>query len=163
MSFYSGVTEITSNEFNGKDLVRPYSGYVVFYASWCGYCQSLKPLLQSLGNKVNIIAINCDKPNELCERFGVQGYPTITYFKKGIFGGIYQGDRTPQALTDFYTRNLADSQVVPSPIPLPNGGNIHGQTYHPYYSFAIKYGLPFILFALLFYILFLLFSQKKEF
>lgn len=153
MSFFTNIPEISSVDFNGKDLNKPYSGFIVFYASWCGYCQKLKPLLASLSGKVNIIAINCDQPNELCERFGVSGYPTITFFKKGIFGGIYQGDRSPQAMSDFFARNLQDNTNPPVP-------NIHGETYHPYRR-MINISIQVLLVLLLLYILYSIFKNKK--
>ena len=60
---------------------------VDFFATWCGPCQMLAPVLQqvkaSLGEKITIIKIDVDKNQELASRFQVRGVPTMLLFQKG--------------------------------------------------------------------------------
>ena len=58
-----------------------------FYATWCGPCQTLAPILQDvkkdLGEQVKIIKVDVDKNRELAQKFQVRGVPTLMLFKSG--------------------------------------------------------------------------------
>jgi thioredoxin 1 len=58
-----------------------------FYATWCGPCQVLGPILKevkdSLGERVSIIKVDVDKNQELATRQQVRGVPTMILFQNG--------------------------------------------------------------------------------
>lgn len=58
-----------------------------FYATWCGPCQMLSPILkevkESLGDRVSIIKIDVDKNQEIAASYQVRGVPTIMLFQNG--------------------------------------------------------------------------------
>lgn len=60
---------------------------VDFYATWCGPCQAMMPVLDQLkdrmGSKVRILKIDVDKNMDIAEKFKVRGVPTFVLFKKG--------------------------------------------------------------------------------
>ena len=60
---------------------------VDFFATWCGPCQMLMPVLKqvkdSLGDRVTIIKIDVDKNQELASQFKVRGVPTLALFQHG--------------------------------------------------------------------------------
>ena len=54
-----------------------------FYASWCGPCKALSPILEELSveyaGKVDIYKVNVDEEEQLAEAFGIRSIPTL-YF-----------------------------------------------------------------------------------
>ncbi len=58
-----------------------------FYATWCGPCQTLGPILKqvkdSLGDRVSIIKVDVDKNQELAAMQQVRGVPTMMLFQNG--------------------------------------------------------------------------------
>ncbi|WP_294822027.1 thioredoxin [uncultured Flavobacterium sp.] len=69
---------------NGKDPVL-----VDFFATWCGPCQMLAPILKevknTLGNDIKIIKVDVDKNQALMSNplFQVKGVPTLMLFQNG--------------------------------------------------------------------------------
>ena len=62
---------------------------VDFFATWCGPCQMLAPILkevkESIGDRVTIIKVDVDKNRELMmnPQFQVKGVPTLMLFQNG--------------------------------------------------------------------------------
>lgn len=58
-----------------------------FFATWCGPCQMLAPILNEVkdyfGDKISIIKIDVDKNQELAAKYQVRGVPTMMLFRKG--------------------------------------------------------------------------------
>ncbi|MAZ29000.1 MAG: thioredoxin [Cytophagaceae bacterium] len=58
-----------------------------FYATWCGPCQTLAPILadvkKEMGAGVKIIKIDVDKNPGVASKFNVRGVPTLILFKQG--------------------------------------------------------------------------------
>lgn len=60
---------------------------VDFFATWCGPCQTLSPILKEvkdeLGDAVSVIKIDVDKNQAIASQFQVRGVPTLLLFKNG--------------------------------------------------------------------------------
>jgi thioredoxin 1 len=60
---------------------------VDFYATWCGPCKMMSPVLEriknEMGSQVRVLKIDVDKNQEAAEKFKVRGVPTFILFKKG--------------------------------------------------------------------------------
>ena len=58
-----------------------------FFATWCGPCQTLAPILQEvkkeMGEQIKIIKVDVDKNRVLAQKFQVRGVPTLMLFKNG--------------------------------------------------------------------------------
>lgn len=60
---------------------------VDFWASWCGPCMMLSPVIEQLAKeldgKVKVGKINVDEEMELSVEFGIESIPTLMFFKDG--------------------------------------------------------------------------------
>lgn len=71
-----------------KDIITKDKPVLIdFFATWCGPCQTLTPILKDakndLGDAIEIIKIDVDKNQALAANFQVRGVPTLMIFKKG--------------------------------------------------------------------------------
>lgn len=55
---------------------------VDFYADWCGPCQRLAPLLESVKG-IDILKVNVDEYPEIAKNYGIMSIPTLILFKDG--------------------------------------------------------------------------------
>ncbi len=60
---------------------------VDFYATWCGPCQMMAPILeqvhQILGSRLQIVKIDTDKYPEIASRYDIAALPTLVLFRDG--------------------------------------------------------------------------------
>lgn len=71
-----------------EDLIHSEKPVLVdFYATWCGPCQMLGPILKEvkdkLGDRVAIIKIDVDKNQAVASHYRVKGVPTMMLFQNG--------------------------------------------------------------------------------
>ena len=86
---------------------------VLFYAPWCGHCNTMKPDYEKLRKKYmknqnkNVAMINCDDHKEFASKAGVQGFPTLRLYKnpKDDKYVDYDGPRTADAIDTFLSDN----------------------------------------------------------
>ncbi len=81
------VTSINEGQFPREVTEASLPVVVDFYAPWCGPCRRLSPLLDELAKplqgKVKFVKVNVDEAPALAERYGIQGVPTLLFFRAG--------------------------------------------------------------------------------
>lgn len=77
----------TSANFKNEVLDCPSFVLVDFWATWCGPCQMLAPILdeigKELGDKVKIVKVDVDSESQLAQDYNVSSIPTVIIFKNG--------------------------------------------------------------------------------
>lgn len=76
---------VNSNEF--KSEIENGVVVVDFFATWCGPCKMLAPVLEGLSSemegKAKIIKVDIDQSSDLANKFEVSSVPTMMVFKDG--------------------------------------------------------------------------------
>jgi thioredoxin len=66
-----------------------------FYASWCGPCKMVAPILEELaeeyGDSIVIYKVNTEKERELSSAFGIRSIPTLIFVPMGENPQVVQG------------------------------------------------------------------------
>lgn len=80
------MKKITTNEFENEVLNAKEKVIVDFYATWCGPCKMLSPVLEEFAEKhpdIKIVKVDVDEETPLAIQFGVASIPTLILFKDG--------------------------------------------------------------------------------
>ena len=92
------------NNFDELLTVSDLPVLVDFYATWCGPCQMMAPILeqvnQQIKGKLRIVKIDTDRYPQLASRYHIEALPTLVLFKNGKPVGRIEGVIQPQQLEE---------------------------------------------------------------
>ena len=96
-------------EFDAAVEAAPLA-MVDFWASWCGPCKMLSPLVEALAEqydgKALVAKVNVDEEPDLAARFGVMSIPTVVVLKNGREFDRKVGVMPPEAFISVLDNNL---------------------------------------------------------
>jgi putative thioredoxin len=88
---------------------------VDFWAPWCGPCQSLGPIIESLAEEANgkwkLVKINTDEHPEIMQRFGIRSIPTVKFFADGREEDQFAGLMPKHELQKWLDKNIPDPRI----------------------------------------------------
>lgn len=78
---------IASVEFESEVIESELPVLVDFYASWCGPCKMIAPVVEELSNelqgKAKIVKVDIDESDDIASKYNVRSVPTLMFFKGG--------------------------------------------------------------------------------
>ena len=81
------IQHINEDNFNELVIDSKTPVLVDFFATWCGPCKMLAPILEQvaeeMGDKVVIAKADIDECMELAQEYGIMSVPTMILFKEG--------------------------------------------------------------------------------
>ncbi len=98
------VIHLTKATFEQEVLKSNKPVLIDFFATWCGPCKMLAPIIDQLGDEVTdvkICKVDVDREGDLAAQFGVSSIPTLVLMKDGKIAAQKVGAMSKKALLDF--------------------------------------------------------------
>lgn len=80
------VININENNFENEILNSEKKVLLDFWASWCGPCRMVSPIVDEIAEEypdIKVAKVNVDEQPALAERFGIMSIPTLVVMEKG--------------------------------------------------------------------------------
>jgi thioredoxin 1 len=108
----SRVITITDAEFDTEVLQADHTVLVYFWASWCGPCRLMSPLMDGLATKysdrLKVVKMEVDPNPQSVAAYQVEGVPAFRLFQQGQVVDSSEGAISKQKLEDLVGMHLSE-------------------------------------------------------
>jgi len=97
------ATEENFNNLIDKDIVL-----VDFFATWCGPCKMIGPVLEEMASdrsNLNIVKVDVDECSNIARNYGIMSVPTLILFKNGKLVSQKTGFMPKEQITSWIEEN----------------------------------------------------------
>lgn len=102
----AGVADVSDSRFKGEVLDSETPVLVDFWATWCGPCKIMHPVLKALATeydgRVKVVRVDVDKNPKTTGKYDISEIPTMLIFKRGAkiasFTGVTPKERLDEAI-----------------------------------------------------------------
>lgn len=80
------IHHLTENDFHSFIKESEKTVLVDFWATWCGPCRMLAPIIEEVANEredVAVCKVDVDECPNIAQEFGIMSIPTVLVFKNG--------------------------------------------------------------------------------
>ena len=110
------ILHVNESEFDREVLQDSGTVLVDFWATWCGPCRMLAPILEELSGQhpeLKIVKVDVDENRDLALQYGIESIPTLLVFKGGQVADRSVGLVSPQEILDLEGGfNFLDAQMA---------------------------------------------------
>ena len=96
--------KLSNENFNKEVLNSEKPVLVDFWATWCGPCKMIAPIISEISeefnNKVKVGKVNVDEEKELAIKYGISSMPTLVIFKDGKIAKTLIGFRPKEEIKE---------------------------------------------------------------
>ncbi len=107
---------LTEENFQGEVLESTRPVLVDFWATWCGPCHSIAPLIEEVaadfGGHAKVGKLDVDDNSNLAMRYSVRGIPTLLFFKDGEVVDQLVGVVSKQLIADKLNALVAEEVAL---------------------------------------------------
>ena len=87
MAEHANITTLTDENFDAEVLDADEPVLVDFWATWCGPCRQIAPIIEDLADefegRAKIGKVDVDENPQVAQQFGIRSIPTLLFFKDG--------------------------------------------------------------------------------
>jgi thioredoxin 1 len=103
------IRTVSDNEFRNKINNSKGVLLVDFFATWCGPCKILSPVLEDLNSEmrnVEFIKVDVDAASDLADQYKIKTVPTMMIFKRGKLVDTITGFKPKDNIKEILQKHL---------------------------------------------------------
>lgn len=104
------MINLTNENFEKEVISSKKPILVDFWASWCGPCQMIAPIVEEISNelseRIEVGKLNIDEQPEIAIKYDVMSIPTLILFKDGKVVNTIIGYHSKEEILDFINSRI---------------------------------------------------------